>query len=200
VYGTGIGIAGAEYYNGPTIAIDGNLIYQNATAGISLNGPGGEFKNIINNTIDEQSATGIFIGGGSTTTEIENNIIVDVSGPALAVAPTTEGGFSSDYNLFDVGSQSTVSGSTVGTIGVWEGVSYTDLATWYYELGFDQHSQVGNPDFVQVAGDALGFDAATGQPVFYASSDVTNTSNFGNPFGTPIQQLDSIGAVAGGAL
>ena len=201
IYSTAIGIAGAEYYNGPTIPIDGNLIYQNVSAGISLNGAqGGDYESIVNNTIDEQSAIGIYVGGAAVNTTIENNIIVDVSGPALDIAPTAEGGFFSDYNLFDVGAQSTLSGSTVGTIGIWEGVSYTDLATWYYELGFDQHSQLGNPDFVSDATGVQGFGSPSGQTTFYSSSDVYNTPNFGNPFATPIQQLNSIGAVAGGSL
>ena len=39
VYGAPIGISGVEYYTGPIIPITGNLIYQNVTAGISLNGP-----------------------------------------------------------------------------------------------------------------------------------------------------------------
>ena len=118
-------------YQGATVPINGNLIYENTIAGISLTN--GANQSIVNNTIDDLTGSGIVIGGNAVSTTIENNIIVVPAGPAIVVAPTAEGGFASDYNLFDVGSSSTVSGSTTGTIGVWENVSYTDLATWYYE-------------------------------------------------------------------
>jgi hypothetical protein len=124
------------------------------------------------------------------------------NGPAIFVAPTAEGGFTSDYNLFDVGSNSSVAGATVGTIGVWEGLRYTDLATWYYELGLDQHSQVGNPDFVAPTGSdgVLGFGTPSGVPVFYSPAYGPNTTHLTAPYSVPIQQLNSIGAVVGGTL
>ncbi|HTW70835.1 MAG TPA: right-handed parallel beta-helix repeat-containing protein [Acetobacteraceae bacterium] len=203
VYGTGIGIAGAQYYNGNIIPIDGNLIYQNVTAAIWLDGPqGGIYQSIVNNTIDEQSAIGIYVGGESTDTTIENNIIVDVSGPAIDVAHTAEGGFFSDYNFFDVGGQSTLSGSTIGTIGIWEGVSYTSLANWYYEIGVDQHSQVGNPDFVLPLGatGVQGFGSPSGQASFYSSGYAFNVPEFDTPVGAPVQQMTSLGAVPGGTV
>jgi Ca2+-binding RTX toxin-like protein len=180
LYGNGIGISGAGYYTGPTVTIDGNLIYDNTTAAISLSGTNNQ-ASIVNNTIDQLTGTGIALTGDSMTVTIENNIIVAVAGPAISVAPSAEGGFASDYNLFDVGSTSTVSGGTVGTIGVWEGVSYTDLATWYYELGFDQHSQVGNPDFVAAAGvdGILGLGTPTGSTQVIDNSSASGFATTG---------------------
>ncbi len=200
VYGAPIGISGVEYYTGPIIPITGNLIYENATAGISLTN--GLDQDITNNTIYELTGTGIAIGGNAVSTEIENNIIAMASGPAITVAPGAESGFGSDYNLFDVGNASTVAGSTVGTIGVWEGVAYTDLATWYYELGLDQHSQVGNADFVAPGGSGgiVGIGTPVGEPVFYSPAYAPNLSAVNTPFSVPIQQLNSINAVAGGSL
>ena len=90
----------------------------------------------------------------------------------------------------------------VGTIGVWENNSFTSLANWYYELGFDQHSQVANPDFVAPAGadGVLGFGTTTGPIDFNSAGYTFNLPNFDTPFSVPIQQLNSIGAVAAGTL
>ena len=207
IYGNAIGITGAEYYTGPTILISGNLIYANTTAGIALTG--GAYQSIINNTIDQPTGTDISIVGStgaySATTDdttIENNILVAASGPAISVAPSAETGFESNYNLFDVGSTTNETLNTPGTIGVWEGVSYTNLATWYYELGLDQFSQVGNPDFVAPTGPdgILGVGGATDSPQFNSVAYTANAATLGAPFDGPVQQLTSIGAVPAGTL
>ena len=35
-----------------------------------------------------------------------------------------------------------------GKLARWQGRDFTDLADWYYEVGYDQHSQVADPRFV----------------------------------------------------
>ena len=87
LYGDGIGITGAEYYSGPTLTISGNLIYDNATAGIVLSG--GTYQEIINNTIEQSTGPAISItatnGGDNAVADnntIENNILAVAAGPA----------------------------------------------------------------------------------------------------------------------
>ncbi len=154
VYGAGTGISGAEYYTGPVISITGNLIYQTTIAAIALYR--GLYQNIVNNTIDSPIGTGITIYGGASSTTIENNIIAVGSGPAISIDPSSESGLLSDYNLFDLT-------GTTAVIGQWESVLYPSLATWYYEIGLDQHSQTGDPGFVSPAGvdGILGFGTVT---------------------------------------
>ena len=172
VYGDGIGIYGTEYAVGTIVPIDGNLIYQNTTDGISL--IGGRDQSIVNNTIDEPAGSGISITGAATATAIENNIIEVGAGPGIVVSANSESGFSSDYNLFDL------TGSAAA-IGTWEGIGFTSLANWYYELGLDQHSQTGNPDFVSPAGanDVLGFGAPTGATQVIDNSAASEFSTTG---------------------
>ena len=157
VYGAGTGISGSEYYSGPVISITGNLIYQTTIAAIALSG--GLYQNIVNNTIDSPIGTGITIHGGASSTTIENNIIAVGAGPAISIDPSSEAGLLSDYNLFDLT-------GTAAVVGQWEGVLYPTLASWYYEIGFDQHSQTGDPGFVSPAGNdgVLGFGTVTAIP------------------------------------
>lgn len=117
---------------------------------------GGLTQSIGNNTIDQVTGPDIALSGGVSDTTIENNILVVAAGSAIHVTADSEGGFASDYNLFDV--------SGTGVVGSWEGISFPTLASWYYELGFDQNSQSGNPMFVSPSGPdgILGFGAATG--------------------------------------
>ena len=115
-------IQGSEYAHGTTIAIDGNLIYQNASAGISL--LNGIDQSIVNNTIDQPTGTGISISGAASATSIENNIIDVGAGPPIAVSPASETGFASDYNLFDLT-------GTASVVGTWEGISFASLPNWY---------------------------------------------------------------------
>ena len=175
IYSNATGLAGFEYYDGPTIPITGNLIYQNSVAGIAL--VGGTNQQIINNTIDQPTGTAISLGsdaqGAGTTTTIENNIIAVAAGPAVSVAPTAESGFVSDYNFYDL--------TGTGAIASWENVSYTALATWYYATGEDQHSQVGNPDFVDPAGPdgILGFSGQSGTPLVVTAGSASGFSTTG---------------------
>ena len=171
VYGDAIGISGSLYYDQSPVPITGNLIYQNATAGIALTGGGNQ--SIVNNTIDELVGSGISLSGGATATTIENNILAVAAGPALAVAPSAEIGLDSDYNFFDV--------TGTGAIAGWEGASYTSLAAWYYATGLDQNSQTGDPDFVAPAGvdGVLGFAAQTGTPRVITPASASGFSTTG---------------------
>ncbi len=161
IYGNAIGISGAEYYTGPTIAITGNLIYQNVTAGIALIGGPTSRSSTTRSTSRREPpsrspARAAPIPPRPRTTIVENNILAVAGGPALTIAPTAESRLVSDYNFFDL--------TGTGAIASWESASYASLASWYYATGLDQHSQVGNPDFVDPAGPdgILGFSSQPG--------------------------------------
>ena len=152
--------------------IDGNLIYQNGTAGISL--VGGLKQSIVNDTIDEPVGSGISVTGAATATAIENNIIEVGAGPGVMVSANSETGFTSDYNLFDLT-------GTTAVIGTWEGIGFTSLANWYYELGLDQHSQAADPDFVSPDGanNVLGFGPPAGATQVIDNSAASGFSTTG---------------------
>ena len=88
--------------------------------------------------------------------QIENNILdVSSGGYAIQVAQNSEQGFKSDYNLFML--------SNGSQVAYWENQSFASQTNWYYEVGFDQHSQMGNADFVNLSADAngaIGWDTA----------------------------------------
>ena len=101
--------------------------YQNTTQGIEVSGSA---ASAIGNTVYQQNGPAIVVQGAEPNNTLENNIIWVVGGPAIQVAADTELGFSSDYNLFDLGAG--------GVIGNWGGTTITTLASWIFELGFDQ--------------------------------------------------------------
>jgi Ca2+-binding RTX toxin-like protein len=165
IYGNGIGISGGEYYTGPVVPIDGNLIYENTTAGIQLSG--GLYQQIVNNTIEQPIGTGIALSGSAVSTTIENNIFSTGAGAALTIAPNSEIGLFSDYNFYNL--------TGTGSIAAWEGAAYTLLPAWYYATGQDQHSQTGNPGFVLPAGadGVLGVQALSPAPQVVSNHTTT---------------------------
>ena len=145
VYGNGTGIDGnlLDFYGrGGGALIQGNVIYENTVAGIGLSNGNG--IDVVNNTIDQAGGPAFITDGGAVNTTVDNNIFVVSGGPAISVDSTSEVGFTSDYNLFDP--------DATGSIGVWGGLTYGSLASWSYEVGLDQHSQVGDPGLIDPAG------------------------------------------------
>src|SRR4029077_13157375 len=110
------------------------------------------------------------VGSSSNNLQIEKNILdVSSGGYAIQVAQGSEQGFKSDYNLFML--------SNGSQVAYWENQSYATQTTWYYEVGFDQHSQMGNANFVNLSADAngaLGWDS--GQVTGTAVSANTSSS------------------------
>src|SRR5262249_22324127 len=107
---------------------------------------------------------------GSTT--IKNNILRVAEGYAINVAADSEGGFTSDYNGF----VTTGSGKMIR----WEDRDFTSREDWFYQLGFDAHSIVADPQFIDVDGpdNKLGYDTAT-------STNYGNDDNFRVQVGSP---------------
>ncbi|MEX2185792.1 MAG: right-handed parallel beta-helix repeat-containing protein [Pirellulales bacterium] len=173
---TGIQAGGANLIVGNTIyghalgvrmqnndAILNNLLYDNANDSIWVwSGSGGRIEN---NTI-YQSTTGdaIQVGGphpdqfvttfSAANLSIKNNILRVAQGYAINVAADSEIGFASDYNDFVL--------AGTGKLGRWEDRDFTSQADWFYELGFDRHSIVADPQFVDIDGadNVLGYDSA----------------------------------------
>ena len=80
------------------------------------------------------------IEGNSQYVQLRNNILWVEEGYDISVANDSQVGFQSDYNLlYTTGS---------GKLGLWEGQDFTTQVDWFYELGFDGHSQTTDPLFV----------------------------------------------------
>src|SRR5690606_8096167 len=86
---------------------------------------------ILNNTLYEPDADTLRIGGGSQDVTLRNNIVRAQNGVGVSVAPDSQAGFASDYNLFF----RTILGT--GDVGVWDGVARTSLADWRAASGTD---------------------------------------------------------------
>jgi len=134
--------------------VTNNLVYANAEAGISV----GNETQLTNNTVYQQVGDAIRIEPGARFVSLRNNILcVDGGyGFAINVPSDSQIGFQSDYNLFSVTGPDAY-------LGLWQDVAFTDLADWFYELGFDQHSMIGDPQFVDPAGPdgIMGFSELT---------------------------------------
>ena len=148
IYNNGVGIKGSSYY----MTIRNNLIYQNAT-GITLSS--GSNGLLDSNTIYQLSGDGFDLSGSASYMTLRDNIIDVQSNYAVNVSADSQIGFVSDYNFYSI--------NGTGTLGLWGGVGFASMANWYYELGLDQHSQSGNPQFVNLVGadGVLGFSTAT---------------------------------------
>jgi len=154
VYGNALG---GVYMSGGTEStavnqVINNLIEANAGPGVVVSGvtPGGSNPIIDNNTIvstlyEGVVGSGIAVQGSSSGLQIENNILdVSSGGYAITVAQNSEQGFKSDYNLFML--------SNASQVAYWENQSFANQTTWYYEVGYDQHSLMGDASFVNLAG------------------------------------------------
>ena len=145
VYSNAIGIQDyfGGYYN--TSQVLNNLIYANSDAGIVVATPYGSGSPlIISNTVYQPTGDAIRLLGGSPYVRLRDNILWVQSGYDIFVPADSEVGFQSDYNaLVTTGS---------GKLGQWEGRDFTSRVDWFYELGFDGHSQTADPLFVNPAG------------------------------------------------
>lgn len=145
VYSNAIGIKDYfdGYYNNALVA--NNLVYANSDAGIVVATPYGSGSPIItSNTVYQPAGDAIRILGGSPNVHLKNNILWVQSGYDIIVPADSEVGFQSDYNdLVTTGT---------GKLGQWEGRDFTRRSDWFYELGFDAHSQTSIPLFVNLTG------------------------------------------------
>ena len=192
VYGN---MSGGIYVHGWDEVVDNNLIESNAGAGILVDGAwhdggsGGPNPIIQNNTIvatlyQGVAANAIQVQNSSNSVQIENNILdVSSGGYALGVTPDSEQGFTSDYNLFMLSGGSTAAH--------WENQSFATQASWFYEVGYDQHSQTGDASFVNLTG-------PDGQ-IGWNGGAVAGTSQIINSSSTQYSQSGSWTKQSGGA-
>ncbi len=116
-----------------------NLIYGNADYGLFANSSDTDLRN---NTIRQSTGEGIWVSANNV--RLNSNILWVEGGPAIRVDDDSQVDFTSDYNLFYL--------TGTGSIGLWEGKTFTSRADWFYELGLDEHSIVTDPVFVDPDG------------------------------------------------
>src|SRR5271165_1845329 len=156
--GAGIVVSGVSGSTGIESLIENNTIVSTLYTGTTANGTvaAGLITDAIlvlgTNTpavAPFYNSSGGQLGSSSSNLEIENNILdVSSGGYAIQVAQGSEQNFKSDYNLFMLrnGSQ----------VAYWENLSFANQTNWYYEVGFDQHSQMANAAFVNLSANANG--------------------------------------------
>ncbi|MEP7157786.1 MAG: right-handed parallel beta-helix repeat-containing protein [Chloroflexota bacterium] len=155
IYGNATGIFGTVSFwwsQRLTGLIENNVIYDNVDRGIRIGEAAG--FDIINNTIYQPVGDAIRVEGGSANVHVRNNILQVGTGTAVSLEGASTGGFRSDYNdLFATGA---------GRIAAVDARGFTSLADWFYEFGQDQHSQTGDPQFVDADGadGILGWEGA----------------------------------------
>ncbi len=148
VYANAVGVDLATEFSG-TVA--NNVLEGNTTAGIhDQTGSFGGTQELVNNTIDAETGNAVQVDGNTANAQLLNNILWAQAGYDISVAADSQVGFQSDYNdLYTTGT---------GSLGWWQGVTFTSLATWYYELGLDEHSITADPQFVNPSGPEGSFD------------------------------------------
>jgi parallel beta-helix repeat protein len=144
--------------------LENNIIYNNQAAGVLVEGATNT-PQITNNTIYQPFGNGIQVQSSSANVRVRNNIVWTNSGFAVAVAANSQVNFRSDYNVFNL------TGS--GSLGQWGTQTIASLVDWNYDLGFDLHSVVGDPQFVDIDGpdNQLGYSRGGGLAVSYFAND-----------------------------
>ena len=133
-----------------------NLVYANVDAGVQVTNDG--YPNdprVIGNTIVQATGKAVWLTDDAENVLLRDNIIQTDTGTLLTVDADSQQGFASDYNLFHI--------AGAGTFASYGGETIASLATWFYEIGFDAHSFVDDPLFVDPDGDdnLLGYDGAS---------------------------------------
>ena len=156
---TGISI-NSNTFQSATGGVFNNVIYDNTTQGILLDGINRQWS-VYNNTILQPIGNGLVLADNTTGLQFYNNIIQVDSGYAISVGVNNQAGFDSDYNLIYTPGD--------GKIGLWGTTEIDSFADWFYRLGLDQHSQIGetsefDPQWVDVDGadDRRGYSTIDG--------------------------------------
>jgi parallel beta-helix repeat protein len=154
VYSNSIGIK-VDWWSSArfTGAVENNLIYANSNQGLLIEGGGA--ARFVNNTIYQEVGDAVRVQQNSVNVSIASNIMWVADGYAIWVDTDSEPGFHSDHNVIHL--------TGVGKLGVWQNIEFTDIEDWRYELGNDQNSRLGDPQFIDIAGadGQLGYVAGT---------------------------------------
>ena len=153
--------------------LSNNLIYNNNQYGIRDQAGSSQTHTIFNNTIDQPSGIALEFDTVSLNGRIKNNIFWTDSGTDVVVSADSEAGQQFDYNQYSFG--------PTGKLGQWQGQNFTNLADWYWQTGQDQHSQLGDPQFINPAGadGVLGFSSATLGPAQFIDNGDAGYSTTG---------------------
>lgn len=137
-----------------TFTIANNLFYDHATAAIRLIGAAPISHEVVNNTIYEPTADGLRATGGAKGIHLRNNIVWTQTGYGVYIDPTSQAGFTSDYNLLRA--------TGAAHVGYWQGARAT-LDDWRFAAFTDQNSFSADPLFVDPDGadDILGATSGT---------------------------------------
>ncbi|MEO1530467.1 MAG: right-handed parallel beta-helix repeat-containing protein, partial [Planctomycetota bacterium] len=103
-----------------------------------------ENSQIIGNTIQIDSGTGIQIDDQATGTLIRDNIVTGAGVSLLEVDASSTFNLDSDYNLF----WPTDTGTTVAH---WQSMPLHDLHSVYHQLGIERHSLLEEPAFIDAS-------------------------------------------------
>ena len=154
VYANGTGIGLGPGFDG---VVRHNLIYTNTREGLRLEYLRGVQANLVveQNTFHTAGGTAVRLEALLAGFDLRNNIFWIDGGAALFVAPESQIGFASDYNLFHL--------TGGGLLADWGGARFTQRSDWTLELGLDPHSLEGDPRFLDADGadNLLGYRAAT---------------------------------------
>ena len=134
VYANGVGIQYESSSGGNRTVSRGNVVYDNTEAGFRLNQTRSGAL-LVNNTISQPVGRGIELLADSGFTKIRNNVIEVGGGEAIFAGASSEYVVDSDYNVIYTPGPA--------TLGLWDDDPFDDPAEWYYRLGFDQHSLIG---------------------------------------------------------
>lgn len=167
VFSNRVGIQADSYsWEGFLGTIKDNLVYDNQDSAIAVY-KGLEGTLIVGNTVHQKTGSAISLHDKSSRLEFRNNIFSIDGGYVFEFAADSETAHSSDFNLFDLGSN--------GKVAKFEAGEIATLENWSYEFGLDVHSRSGESQFVDVDGtdDVLGFSKVpVAAPIIIDNGDV----------------------------
>ncbi len=145
VYSNSIGIRGASNFT--NVAITNNLVYANINRGLLFenSSAGANVVYVWNNTIYQQVGDAVRLQSSARNIKLSNNIITILSGYAINVDNTSQTGFSSDYNVFQL------SADPNARVGFWNNDCDT-LVIWQSGSSGDVNSLSADPLFIDING------------------------------------------------
>lgn len=174
IYDNSTGILASGYSYSPYVGeIHHNLLYDNINQGIQVQGADG--ARVFSNTLAQEVGDAIVVNNQSRAVQVTDNILSVQDGVALTVSGNSQQGFQSDYNFFQV--------TVDGKFGKWQDVLFngTDARPqWFFATGQDEHSRVGDPQFVAPTGadGILGYSKnSIGAPIIVDNTDSGFTSS-----------------------
>lgn len=137
--------------------VENNIVYDNNEFSIRVLRAGNANFRIANNTIYHPVGRALDLSNLSDG-RIANNIVVIEAGFALTVDSDSQGAFTSERNLFFLGSDPNA------RFGEWGGDTIDSLAEWQSESGLESNSKEEDPRFFDISGadDVFGYREVDG--------------------------------------